>query len=86
MTTTAQYRQAAQQAEADLQWNLAVFFWNRALEVYPNVLGEFAEADKDKIRTAINADMTMVRESHRLRRFQASGSDAPAPVPMYERP
>jgi hypothetical protein len=62
MTTTAQYRKAAQQAEADLQWNLAVFFWNRALEVYPNVPGKLAEADKDKIRTAINADMTMLCE------------------------
>jgi hypothetical protein len=53
--------------------------------VYPNVPGKLAEADKDKIRTAINADMAMVRESRRLQRFQASGSDAPAPVPCYER-
>ena len=60
MITTAQYRKAAQQAESDLEWELAVFFWKRALEVYPNTPGELAQADKDKIITAINADMSMI--------------------------
>jgi hypothetical protein len=60
MTTTAQYRKAAQQAESDLDWDLAVFFWKRALEVYPNMPGELAQSDKDRIITAINADMSMI--------------------------
>jgi hypothetical protein len=60
METTAQYRKMAQSAESDLQWGLAVVYWNRALTLYPNIPGQLAEMDKDKIRAAINADMEMV--------------------------
>jgi len=60
METTAQYRKLAQEAEKDLKWGLAVVYWNRALTLYPNIPGALAELDKDRIRTAINADMQMV--------------------------
>ena len=60
METTAQYRKLAQEAEQDLKWGLAVVYWNRALTLYPNLPGQLAEMDKNKIRTAINADMGML--------------------------
>jgi hypothetical protein len=59
MTTTAQYRKAAQQAESDLEWELAVFFWKQALKVYPPISGELAQADRERMITAINADIQM---------------------------
>ena len=60
MATTAQYRELAKEAEKKLDWELAVSYWRKALEVYPNTPGELAEVDKDKILSAINADMEMI--------------------------
>lgn len=62
MTTTAQYRKMAQEAESNLDWKSAVHLWKEALRVYPTTSGELAASDKDKIITAINADTTMLCE------------------------
>jgi hypothetical protein len=58
--TTAQCRKLAREAEANLDWHKAVIYWKQALKVYPNTKGELAEADKDKIITAINSDLVMM--------------------------
>ena len=58
--TTADYRKLARQAEKDLNWRLAVEYWEKALNNYPTAPGELSEADKDKIITAINADREMI--------------------------
>lgn len=58
--STAQYRVLARNAEADLNWRLAVIYWTRALYEYPNITGKLAERDRDQICTAINADKQML--------------------------
>ena len=59
--TTAQYRQLARKAEEELNWPLAASHWENALRVYPKNPGQLAQADKDRIITAINADRSMMR-------------------------
>lgn len=56
--STAQYRGLAREAEKSHDRRLAVIYWTRALYEYPNISGKLAETDRDKIRTAINANKT----------------------------
>ena len=60
--TTAQYRNLARKAELNLDWSLAVTYWEQALKAYPETPGELAMADKDRIITAINADREMISD------------------------
>lgn len=58
--TVAEYRKLAREAEKNLEWEKAVEYWKLALAAYADVPGELAEADRDKITTAINADEGMI--------------------------
>jgi hypothetical protein len=45
MMTTAELREAARKAERELRWGDAAKFWETAIAVYPNPIGNLAQAD-----------------------------------------
>lgn len=62
----------------------------RYKEIKPSCLNDIAkcpdrELCKKCVHTECKEHNNDPEESRRLQRFQASGSDAPAPVPCYER-
>ena len=60
MATTSEYRELARKAESELNWRMAIVYWRRALDAYPHNAGKLAQADREKMITAMNADKQML--------------------------
>ena len=63
MMITAELREAARKAERELCWADAAKFWETAIAVYPNPVGNLAKADIARMKErAISCRMTNAYE------------------------
>lgn len=69
--TTAQFRAQAQQAERELDWQHAAYYWACAIEAYPDARGALAQRDLAK--------MTAQRDAARKAAARDAGPTAPGP-------